>query len=222
MHLQVVVQSEAGMQRSELYPANGPLTIGRHPQCSLRLDSDLVSRQHAVIQAGNGTLRVEDVSTNGTIAGDLLLRRDSVEVPYGTPIVVGDFTVFVYPAEQQNAAQHAAMQSRPMPMGTNPVDTRQRMQGSGAHLAPPIGTGPNLPNPLAQSHSGNGMMSSRPGVSSHPSATGMNPIIAHVGTAPGPSGVHLPLRGDDAKQKAEVELRREIHKLLLEHLDLAT
>jgi pilus assembly protein CpaF len=149
MHLQVVVQSDDGMQRTELYPANGPLTIGRHPQCSLRLDSDLVSRQHAVIQAGNGTLRVEDVSTNGTIAGDLLLRRDSVEVPYGTPIVVGDFTVFVYPAEQQNAAEHAAMQSRPMPpLGTNPIDTRQRMQGSGSHV-PPAGTGPNQPG---QSH----------------------------------------------------------------------
>ena len=112
MHLQVVVQSDDGMQRTELYPANGPLTIGRHPQCSLRLDSDLVSRQHAVIQAGHGTLRVEDVSTNGTIAGDLLLRRDSVEVPYGTPIVVGDFTVFVYPAEQQNAAALAAQHPR--------------------------------------------------------------------------------------------------------------
>ncbi|MDB5220697.1 MAG: hypothetical protein JWO86_8624, partial [Myxococcaceae bacterium] len=28
MHLQVVVQSDDGMQRTELYPANGPLTIG--------------------------------------------------------------------------------------------------------------------------------------------------------------------------------------------------
>jgi pilus assembly protein CpaF len=241
MHLQVVVQSDDGVQRTELYPANGPLTIGRHPQCSLRLDSDLVSRQHAVIQAGHGTLRVEDVSTNGTIAGDLLLRRDSVEVPYGTPIVVGDFTVFVYPAEQQNAAQHAAMQSRPVPhaAGSNPVqDTRHRMQGSGAH--PAAGTGPNQAHPsqssgqhpsqssgqhLAQS---NGMMSSRSGsgalaMSGAMSAvTGMNPIIAHVGSQPAQAGVHLPMRADDAKQKAEVELRREIHKLLLEHLDLAT
>src|SRR4051794_33849750 len=100
MHVQVVVQSDDGVQRTELYPAEAPLTIGRHPQCSLRLDSDLVSRQHAVIEALDGTLRVEDVSTNGTIAGDLLLRRDSIEVPYGTPIVVGDFTVFVYEAEQ--------------------------------------------------------------------------------------------------------------------------
>ena len=225
MHLQVVVQSDDGMQRTELYPANGPLTIGRHPQCSLRLDSDLVSRQHAVIQAGHGTLRVEDVSTNGTIAGDLLLRRDSVEVPYGTPIVVGDFTVFVYPADQQNAAQHAAQQSRPMqhPSGQNPVnDTRQRMPGSGAH---PGATGHNQTLPPTGP---NGMMA-RSGSGPHnatgmiPVVTGMNPIIAHVGSQPGSGGVHLPTNRADAERlKAEVELRREIHKLLLEHLDLAT
>ena len=50
----------------------------------------------------------------------------------------------------------------------------------------------------------------------------MNPVIAHVGSQPGPKGVHLPTRGEDDKLKAEVALRREIHKLLLEHLDLAT
>src|SRR4051812_47967182 len=188
MHLQVVVQSDDGMQRTELYPANGPLTIGRHPGCSLRLDSDLVSRQHAVIQAGNGTLRVEDVSTNGTIAGDLLLRRDSVEVPYGTPIVVGDFTVFVYPAEQQNAAQHAAMQSRPPPGGVNPGGGPRRPVHGGESQLMPAGTGPNQP----QGHN----------------PTALNPVMAHVGSQPGPAGVHLPLRGDDGKQRAEVELRR--------------
>ena len=228
MHLQVVVQSDDGMQRTELYPANGPLTIGRHPQCSLRLDSDLVSRQHAVIQAGHGTLRVEDVSTNGTIAGDLLLRRDSVEVPYGTPIVVGDFTVFVYPADQQNAAQHAAQQSRPNqgPTGQHPVnDTRQRLPQSGGHPGPaghPVSAGHNAMAPsngtLARSGSGQhgptGLM---------PAVTGMNPVIAHVGSQPSSGGVHLPTnRADDARLKAEVDLRREIHKLLLEHLDLAT
>jgi pilus assembly protein CpaF len=220
------------MQRTELYPANGPLTIGRHPQCSLRLDSDLVSRQHAVIQAGHGTLRVEDVSTNGTIAGDLLLRRDSVEVPYGTPIVVGDFTVFVYPADQQNAAALAAQHPRNMhpPLGPgqpgqNPVnDTRQRLPGSGGHQGATVPPGP----PNGPNNGVNGMLArsgSGPyGVSgAMPAVTGMNPIIAHVGAQPGSGGVHLPvMRNDDAKHKAEVELRREIHKLLLEHLDLAT
>ncbi|MDB4942707.1 MAG: Type secretion system hydrolase TadA/VirB11/CpaF, TadA subfamily protein, partial [Labilithrix sp.] len=243
MNLQVVVQSDDGTQRTELYPANGPLTIGRHPQCSLRLDSDLVSRQHAVIQAGQGTLRVEDVSTNGTIAGDLLLRRDSVDVPYGTPIVVGDFTVFVYPADQPNAAQHAAMTARQMQGMPRPNGQQQQHPtapqqpfNSGQHPTHPhaatamnggmngaMGTGPN---PMMN---GNGMVA-RNGAGGNvaisgaiPAVTGMNPVIAHVGAAPAAQGVHLPMaRRDDAKHKAEVELRREIHKLLLEHLDLAT
>ncbi|MBX3263052.1 MAG: Flp pilus assembly complex ATPase component TadA [Labilithrix sp.] len=206
MHLQVVVQSDAGAQRTELYPASGPLTIGRHPQCSLRLDSDLVSRQHAVVSAGHGALRVEDVSTNGTIAGDLLLRRDSVEVPYGTPIVVGDFTVFVYALDPQGN-----------PIGPTVAqiqqnDTRQRLQSgsnpgmNGRGMAPtnpPRGMAPTAAVPI-------------------PNVSGMNPVIAHVGSQPGPKGVHLPARGEDEKLKAEVALRREIHKLLLEHLDLAT
>jgi pilus assembly protein CpaF len=202
MHLQVVVQSDAGTQRTELYPASGPLTIGRHPHCSLRLDSDLVSRQHAVISAGpGGVLRVEDLSTNGTIAGDLLLRRDSVEVPYGTPIVVGDFTVFVYVLDAQGN-----------PVGPTAPTAQQE-------------TRPRLP---ALSRGSNGV---RPPSSRQPGPTtsipalnssAMSPVIAHVGSQPGPKGVHLQTRGEDEKLKAEVLLRREIHRLLLEHLDLAT
>ncbi|MBS2014645.1 MAG: Flp pilus assembly complex ATPase component TadA [Deltaproteobacteria bacterium] len=236
MHLQVVVQSDDGAQRTELYPANGPLTIGRHPQCSLRLDSDLVSRQHAVLQAGPGTLRVEDVSTNGTIAGDLLLRRDSVEVPYGTPIVVGDFTVFVYPADQQGAAMHLAhmqtgmqtQQRAPYPPGPPAQDTRQRMGGapSGPNAAANMMTGSN---PAVMMTGSNPALGTNPNAPSSPhlsgaipAVTGMNPVIAHVGSQPSPQGVHLASRAEDERRRSDVELRREIHKLLLEHLDLAT
>src|SRR3954454_24622235 len=147
MNLQVIVQSDAGAQRTELYPASGLITIGRHPQCSLRLDSDLVSRQHAVVSAGNGAVRVEDVSTNGTIAGDLLLRRDAIEVPYGTPIVVGDFTVFVYAVDHHGnqvgssipMAPHGARQlgpTVPPPMGGRPSAIR-----SPSNVAPSMSTG---------------------------------------------------------------------------------
>ena len=215
MHLQVVVQSDAGMQRSELYPANGPLTIGRHPQCSLRLDSDLVSRQHAVLQAGPATLRVEDVSTNGTIAGDLLLRRDSVEVPYGTPIVVGDFTVFVYPVDQAGQPHPGAQLAVPTP-------AMPQQNGNGPHM----GVSPHLKmTPLGNPHMGqSGMSPAATGMNPAivPNVTGMNPIIAHVGQQPPAQGIHLPGRAEDDARKAEVNLRRKIHKLLLEHLDLAT
>jgi pilus assembly protein CpaF len=78
MHVQVVIQSDDGKERNEICPADAPISIGRHPQCVLCLDSDLVSRQHAVVEVGPGSIRVEDLSTNGTLAGDRLLRRNSM------------------------------------------------------------------------------------------------------------------------------------------------
>jgi len=299
MHLQVIVQADDGTQRTELYPATGPLTIGRHPQCSLRLDSDLVSRQHAVIQAGPATLRVEDVSTNGTIAGDLLLRRDSVEVAYGTPIVVGDFTVFVYPADQAGVPLHPPGAAGPGgpggPHGPGaPGPHPQHAPGAGPHpplasgavphagYAPggpgapmgpggPMGPGAHPAHPAHPAHAGAGPMhgpagpggsvppqgphlgathppphpqqiqqahgpspaqgvngsgaynankATNPAPGIHLAPTGMNPIIAHVGSQPAATGVHLARNQED--RRGDVELRREIHKLLLEHLDLAT
>src|ERR1700679_2011837 len=97
MNVQVVIRTDDGAERNELCPADRPISVGRHPQCVLCLDSDLVSRQHAVIEAGPSMIRVEDVSTNGTLAGDRLLRRQGIEVPYGTPIVVGNFTMYFFP-----------------------------------------------------------------------------------------------------------------------------
>ena len=209
MHLQVVVQSDAGEQRTELYPASGPLTIGRHPQCSLRLDSDLVSRQHAVVSAGQGALRVEDVSTNGTIAGDLLLRRDIVDVPYGTPIVVGDFTVFVYAVDQHG---------NPIGPVQAPHERTGPRQPAYSSASVPQAGGPGHQNGRGP----RGMAVTAGHGVPIPNVSGMNPVIAHVGSQPGPKGVHLPSRDQNDRLKAEVALRREIHKLLLEHLDLAT
>jgi pilus assembly protein CpaF len=244
MNLHVLVQRDDGVQRTELYPANGPLTIGRHPQCSLRLDSDLVSRQHAVIQAGPSTLRVEDVSTNGTIAGDLLLRRDSVEVPYGTPIVVGDFTVFVYPADQAGAAaQQQQGQRPPQPGQPTQPQTQVGAPRANGHLQAALHTSGSNPAMQAMMRS-SGSTGVAPAM--HPGmlqATGQNPALLQSsqsipaalqqssqtnalmqtqgGQMPPPAGVYLPPRNDDGR-RADVELRREIHKQLLEHLDLAT
>jgi pilus assembly protein CpaF len=227
MNLQVVVQSDDGMQTTELYPANGPLTIGRHPQCSLRLDSDLVSRHHAVVQAGAGTLRVEDVSTNGTIAGDLLLRRDAVEVPYGTPIVVGDFTVFIYPADESGHRASGAPPSVAPLAGMSgnggassdyqafiPTGNFQ-LRGGLPQTMPP--TGP-VPHTVPQT----GHTGQVPSTNLVPQGVGLPPVVAHVGAQPPAKGVHLPTRAESDRERADVALRREIHRLLLEHLDLAT
>ncbi len=177
-------------------PVNGPISIGRHAQCVLRLDSDLVSRQHAVVQIGPQSILVEDVSTNGTLAGGILLRREAIEVPFGTPVVLGDFTVAFFPIEANPPAAPpvpAAMQSQPgrsRAPGPPPPPLAPPMQQPGRGVPPPMP--PPAPQPI------NG--------------------------APNPAlqAQLMPQRPRDEARKKDVEMRREIHKALLEHLDLAT
>jgi pilus assembly protein CpaF len=247
-HVQVLIHMDDGTERNELVPATGPISIGRHAQCVLRLDSDLVSRQHAVVEVGPASIRVEDVSTNGTMAGDLLLRRQAVEVPYGTAIVLGNFTVyFVQPGSAVSGAhkqpsgapgravgqrqlnttgghpmQHNATGQHMAMTGGHPMQARQQGGQAGAtgqHMAMTGGhpltgqhglnrTGGHLPPTVEINHAGM--------TGSHPSAAAQ--IQANQVLSRGPVTTPEILQ----KRLKDAQLRREIHKLLVEHLDLAT
>ncbi len=201
-----------GRERNELLPAEGLITIGRHPQCVLCLDSDLVSRQHAVVEAKQNGFRVEDVSTNGTIAGDQLLRRQSVDVPYGTPLVVGNFTVYflgVDPSQvrpQQGpphfppvTGAYAVGLAQPPP--PPPMPPRERALASTA--LPPKAQQAYVP-PTAPKKAA--------------SIVAVNERVITSPPVPSPQELSAAM---DARKK-DVGLRRKIHRMLLEHLDLAT
>jgi pilus assembly protein CpaF len=240
MHVQVVIQSEDGRERTETFPVGRAISIGRHPTCVLRLDSDLVSRQHAVVEPREGSIIVEDVSTNGTIAGDMLLKRNVVEVPYGTAIVVGDFTCYFFPLgadmEQgiHSPTRGGGSQAPTMPQqgptmqpsGAYPGmnSTGQALHAAQQHFGSYMGgaTAPNgMPTASGMQMPNGGMHNTTvPGGVPH-----MNGGVPH-GAPTGSNGVaqaqRMPVRPSDETRKRDVELRREIHKLLLEHLDLAT
>jgi pilus assembly protein CpaF len=42
-------------------------------------------------------MRVEDVSTNGTVAGERVLKQSFADFPFGTPLLVGEYTVLIQP-----------------------------------------------------------------------------------------------------------------------------
>jgi sigma-B regulation protein RsbU (phosphoserine phosphatase) len=64
--LQVIAGENAGERHS--LPAAGDIVLGRHPDCTIVLDSGAVSRQHAKITFNNGEYFVQDLgSRNGTI-----------------------------------------------------------------------------------------------------------------------------------------------------------
>jgi pilus assembly protein CpaF len=186
----------------------------------LRLESDLVSRQHAVVEVRAQSIVVEDVSTNGTLAGDRLLRREAVEVPFGTPIVVGNFTIYLLALNDSN------QQIPPNPMTT------------GGYGPPPMIQQPGMSSTKGIPQvASTGMLPMVPATTAVPMANQTGPIqVRGQNGRPQPpqqTGKQIPQGKDvvaaaaerDAlrrKRDKDREIRREIHKMLLEYLDLAT
>ncbi len=75
------LESSAGQERlPRRMDLNGfPATLGRHPDCSLQLNVDRISRLHARFDFVDGELRVEDLgSTNGTFVNHEMIRGPTV------------------------------------------------------------------------------------------------------------------------------------------------
>jgi pilus assembly protein CpaF len=163
VNVEVVVEASTGHRHVAHMAAEGPLSVGRGEECDVQLDDHHVSRQHVLLFAEPSALRVQDVSTNGTLAGDQLLRGGSIDVAYGTPILLGFHTIYVRSLESSA--------SPPKPVALAPV------------------------------------------VPLHPTAR----------TEPPPPPVPpVPSVAEAVQGAADGALRREIHRRLLEHLDLAT
>jgi len=208
VQIDVFVMARDGGTRSQRVTTDGSLVIGRGQQCALQIEGDGISRQHARVTLGSSGMRVEDVSSNWTMVGEQVLRRQTTEAPYGTPLVIGTFTLQIFPAQQavaspqagaapsiivdQNTALPVQKASRP-PAATTaraappPVPT---MSPATVNVRP--GGPPPAPSTLTQPD--------KP----KPSADGTGQVAAATGIA------------------AEIELRRAVHKALLENLDLAT
>jgi pilus assembly protein CpaF len=170
MSLEIVIERSGHAPRIERLPRLGPVTVGRQSDCTVCVEDDHISRCHVRLLPNDSSLHVEDTSTNGTIAGDQLLRGQSAEVPYNTPIFIGVHTLLVRPALP------------PVAFETAPV-ARLR-------LAEP------------------------------PAATSLPAVPTPVAPAPEPELAPTPPKAAvEAREPAA--LRREIHRRLLQHLDLA-
>ena len=81
---------ELVLASGERVPLVGDVVIGRAPASTLRLDDPSVSRTHARISAGNGTVRIEDAgSSHGTFVDGAKVER-AMALRDGAQIRVGD------------------------------------------------------------------------------------------------------------------------------------
>jgi pSer/pThr/pTyr-binding forkhead associated (FHA) protein len=82
------LQSPDGKQMG--LPEQGRFQIGRHADCQVNLDGDLVSRRHCEGEFRNGQLWLRDSSSNGTyVNGKQLPQGQWVEVPKGARLGFG-------------------------------------------------------------------------------------------------------------------------------------
>ncbi|GMV18251.1 MAG: sigma 54-interacting transcriptional regulator [Polyangiaceae bacterium] len=81
--------------------AGGVYTVGRAPECEVRVDHPSVSRRHARLHVGD-VIRIEDLgSANGTIVGRTRLAPSStVDWTPGDLLVIGATTLFLQSTEQ--------------------------------------------------------------------------------------------------------------------------
>jgi pilus assembly protein CpaF len=248
MLIDVVIRGEDGQARTKRVDSTGRLVVGRHASVDVQIDSAGVSRQHAVFHLRAHGFRVEDTSSNWTMVGDVVLRREGVDdVPWGTPVVVGTHTISLTPAHEGQAVAGP-------PVGYPPPPPAPSTAPSIGMLAPPVHPAPlHAPNlgapppasppplpqasaplhaqpsasPAAQPPRPPSVAGSRPPQAAPPGPPGPPPRgkapVAAVNGTPG-AAASAPIDGPAvaAPADAEVTLRREIHKALLENLDLAT
>ncbi len=210
VEVDVVIEREPGEVRRDRLHLEGPISIGRHAHNAVCLESDLVSRRHARVELlQGGRMRVEDASINGTLAGSILLRREATEVPYGTPIKIGEFTIRFVPRGLAQAPLPPPAPPPPPPLpvpapatplvALAPAFPPHAAPAPLAPLAPPAPPVPPPPPP--------------------PMPAAAPPPAPPPAAVPAPSPAEGPPVATPGSTLAD--LRREIHRLLLENLDLA-
>ena len=145
------------------------ISIGRDADCTISLNSSLVSRRHVTLSIAGSVMQVRDSSRNGTLAGGLFLNHSTREVPLDTPLTVGEYTLSISSTAALSAVE-AEVVAEPCPAQEAPLSTD--------HVAEPT---------------------------REESATERARELAA-----------------EEQERGAVSLRRDIHRLLLEHLDLAT
>ncbi|HEX3771483.1 MAG TPA: ATPase, T2SS/T4P/T4SS family [Polyangiaceae bacterium] len=148
MQIEVQVETADGGRAFHQIMGDRPFVIGRHEACDIRLRDDLVSRQHAIVIAHERGLRVRDVSSNGTLAGGVVLRGSELDVAHGTPIQIGAHCVFIRPMAPDRPTPDAPFEApadRPTaePPRTAPVEAAPTPE------APAAATADAAPSPLA-------------------------------------------------------------------------
>lgn len=109
-----VLRGVTGGAFGRSYPLQGPLTIGRSPECDIHINDPGLSRIHARLIPAEDGVRIEDLeSTNGTFLNDRRVAKDRARM--GDEIGFDKLRFRLSGAGQEPVHIHATRAPRPAP-----------------------------------------------------------------------------------------------------------
>jgi len=211
--------------------AQGAVTIGRDPACHVVLPSPDVSRRHLSVEAAPaGLFIVTDSSANGTMVGNQRVRGTSVQVPAQTPMKVGPYVIrpihapgsaLPMAAPGAYAGGNAAPYQQ-APTAGYPAQPGASMAG-GAMAAVPGSYGNTFQGGPQQQQPPFGAYQQPPSLAKGPlSNNQLNQQAPQPPAAKPADKKDLGPYNVSGTEMVPVEVRKRIHRVLLENLDLAS
>jgi pilus assembly protein CpaF len=231
---------------------HGPVSIGRDPSCHVVLPSPDVSRRHLMVQPSHaGAFLITDNSANGTMVGEQRVRGSTVQVPGNLPMRVGPYVIRVVDplspryAPVGGVAAAAVAVAAPVAPGGGPPQTyvppptgaptggmppaamhggMQAAAMQGGMAAAPVHGGTPAAPPHGVPAAPHGGVAARPAAAptAPPPQMPAGPLLAGVAPSPEKKKGEANPYDHSGTSMVAVELRKRIHKLLLENLDLAS
>jgi len=212
------IETADGMERLRIDEV-GPIFIGRDQSCHVVLPSPDVSRRHVALKAEHGRVRLTDKSANGTFVGERSKRvhNTTVIIGAGVPFRVGPYNLQVLPDQEHAQARVSRgpveaprmpenMDFAPSADDSTLADTDARARAEAAAQAKAEAEEHQRNKDIAELKAEPSVVASM--ASRIPQLSSRSPISATYGA----TGTAM----------VPVETRRSIHRMLLEHLDLAS
>lgn len=148
MAYRLVIQTAAGEVRHLLAP--GDNLVGSAGECGIRLVEPTVSRRHAIVRVGEGSLEIEDLgSRNGTLVGGQRLTGTR-PLAVGEPLVLGGLSAAVEEVPEGDLEPAVVLGSGGRPESDAPVPAAGPTDAVGSLVAFALEALPTLLERLAQ------------------------------------------------------------------------
>ncbi len=203
----VRIEHSDGRVEEREFPAGTAISVGREQENSIVLSSPQVSRRHVEIHVNGESLTISDSSANGTQVGGQRVRKSQINCPINTPIGVGPFKLYFGGAQALAASASSASQPSAPSLASQPSGSVPGFSPSPSFAQPAPAAPASQPSDFSQ----------RSQASSASRASALKPKVPARA-----KNAYRSQTGATSTAQVSVEVRRQIHQMLLENLDLAS